>query len=67
VLLLAASAVPYAGLALVVQAVAAIAALGLALVLLGGFLNLKWACSVCRQPIAGRSVHICPSCHASFT
>jgi hypothetical protein len=67
VLLLGAGVAPYAAVGLVVQAVAAIAVLGLALVLVGGLLNLRWACSVCSQPIAGRSVHVCPSCHASFT
>jgi len=52
---------------LMVQAVAALAILGCALVLVGGLLNLKWVCGLCKQPIAGRSVLVCPSCHASFT
>ena len=47
--------------------VAAVALLGLVLVLLGGLLNLKWVCGLCKTPIAGRSVNVCPSCHASFT
>jgi hypothetical protein len=69
VLLLGAGLAPYAGADLVVPAVAALAALGLGLVLLlvGGLLNLKWVCGQCKQPVAGRSVHLCPNCRASFT
>jgi hypothetical protein len=67
VLLLGAGFVPYSGVALAVPVVAGLAILGLALLLLGGLLHLKWVCGLCKQPIADRSVHVCPSCHASFT
>jgi hypothetical protein len=52
---------------LVVQGGEGLAGLGVLLVVLGGFLNLKWVCAVCKNPIAGRSVLVCPTCHASFT
>ena len=67
VLLLGAGLGLYSQVALVVQAVAALAILGLVLVVLGGLLDLKWVCGLCKKPIANRSVHVCPSCHASFT
>jgi hypothetical protein len=57
----------YGPVALGVQGAGALAILGVVLVLLGGVLDLKWVCSSCKKPIAGRSVHVCPSCHASFT
>lgn len=66
-LLLGAGVGLYCHVALMVEGVAALAILGLALLLLGGLLDLKWVCGLCKKPIAGRSVHVCPSCHASFT
>ena len=67
VLLLGAGYALYGQLGLVVWGIAALAVLGLGLLLLGGLLDLKWVCGICKQPVAGRSVHVCPSCHASFT
>jgi hypothetical protein len=67
VLLLGAGFALYSNVALMVLGVAAIALLGLVLVLLGGLLDLKWVCGLCKTPIAGRSVNVCPGCHASFT
>jgi rubrerythrin len=66
-LLLGAGLALYGAVTLVVQAVAALALVGLLVLGVGGLLNLKWVCSVCRKPIADRSVLVCPSCHASFT
>jgi hypothetical protein len=65
VLVLGAGGAVYAELALAIPAAAA--SLGLALLLLGGLLNLKWVCSLCRNPVGGRSMHVCPTCHASLT
>jgi hypothetical protein len=65
-LLLGAGAVPYAGVAVPLPAVAASAGLGLVVLLVGGLLGASWSCSVCKQPVA-RSMHVCPSCRASFT
>jgi hypothetical protein len=48
-------------------AAASLAGLGLVVLLVGGLLDLKWVCSLCKAPVAGKSVHVCPSCHASFT
>jgi len=68
ILLLAAAGCALYGLfALVLEALATLAVLGLVLLLLGGLLNLKWVCGMCKKPIAGRSVQVCPSCHATFT
>jgi hypothetical protein len=67
VVLLGAGFALYSNVPLMVLGVAAVAVLGLVLVLLGGLLNLKWVCGLCKSPIAGRSVNVCPSCHASFT
>jgi hypothetical protein len=47
--------------------VAAVAALGLTLLLVGGLLGMKWVCASCKQPVARRGVFMCPSCRASFT
>jgi hypothetical protein len=66
VLMIGAGAAPYAGLTLAVPVVASIAGVGLALILGGGLLQLKWACSICGQRFAGRSEHVCPTCRASF-
>ncbi len=65
-LLLGAGVALYGLFPLVVQAVAALAILGIVLLLVGGLLNVNWVCSSCRKPVA-RSAHICPSCRASFT
>jgi len=67
VVLLGAGAALYGNVPLMVVGVAAVALLGLVLVLLGGLLNLKWVCGLCKTPIAGRAVNVCPGCHASFT
>jgi hypothetical protein len=67
VLLLGAGFAYCSQLSLLVEGLAALAILGLALLVLGGLLDLKWVCGLCKQPVAGRSVHVCPSCHASFT
>jgi rubrerythrin len=67
VLLLGAGYGLYSQVDLMMKGAAALAVLGLLLLLVGGLLNLKWVCSLCKKPIADRSVHVCPSCHASFT
>jgi hypothetical protein len=66
-LLLGAIVAPFGGVALAEQIVAALAALALVLLSVGGILNLGWVCGQCKQPVAGRSVHLCPNCRASFT
>jgi hypothetical protein len=66
-LLLGAGFALYGQIGLVLAAVAGLAILGLGLLLLGGLLDLKWVCGICKQPVAGRAVHVCPSCHATFT
>jgi hypothetical protein len=66
VVLLGAGYAFYGGLVLMVEA-AGLASLGLVLLLLGALLNLKWACGLCKAPIADRSLPVCPSCRASFT
>lgn len=37
---------------------------GLALLLIGGRMALKWVCSACRNPLADGSVRMCPTCRA---
>jgi hypothetical protein len=66
VLLLGAGYMFYSQSALALEALAGVAVLGLVLLLLGGVLDLKWVCGMCKKPI-GRSVHVCPNCHATFT
>ncbi len=62
----AAGVAPLAGLEVPAVVVAAVSGLGFVLIFAGGLLGLRWVCGQCRQPVA-RSVHFCPSCHASFT
>jgi hypothetical protein len=66
-LLLGTFVAPFAGVALMVQVMAGVVGAGLLLVFVGGLLNVRWVCGLCKQPVAGRSVHVCPSCRASFT
>ncbi len=50
-----------------VPVVAGVGFVGIALLLVGALLGLKWVCGSCKQPVAGRGVFMCPSCRASFT
>ena len=38
--------------------------LGLILLIIGGRMALKWICGACKNPIADRSVQMCPTCRA---
>jgi hypothetical protein len=53
--------------ALMLPVVAGLAGVGLLLLLVGGLLQRRWVCSLCKQPVGGRAVFVCPSCHAALT
>lgn len=37
---------------------------GLVVLIAGGRMALKWRCSACKNPIAGKAVRLCPACGA---
>ena len=51
---------------LLLAGVAVIAGLGFVLLLVGGLLDVKRVCSLCKRPVA-RDELVCTSCRASFT
>ena len=61
-----AGVLPVAGLEVSATVIAAMSGVGFVLILVGGLAGLRWTCGECRQPVA-RSMHLCPSWHASFT
>jgi len=40
--------------------------IALGFLMVGSRMALKWVCPECLNPVASKSVKICPACHANF-
>jgi hypothetical protein len=65
--LLGAGFVLYGRIDRMLEVAGALAIVGLTLLLVGGLVNRRWICGLCKTPLGDRSVLVCPTCHASFT